>query len=238
MALFISFEGGEGSGKSTQARLLTARLARIGFEARFVHEPGSTELGGYVREWLKRGLPGGDAVSDNAELLLFSAARAELVSKTLKPHLALPNGIVVADRYVDSTTAYQGAGRGIARNQIAVVNALATQGVMPNLTFLLDIDPRAGLDRMGSLQYGLPLAAAPDGGGAKAERHMEGGRFEDEPMAFHERVRRRYLALAAADPHRWRILDAALPRERLSAQIWDAVCARFPQVAAQAQQAD
>lgn len=236
MALFISFEGGEGSGKSTQAKLLIARLARIGFDARFVHEPGSTELGGYVREWLKRGLPGGDAVSDNAELLLFSAARAELVCKTLKPHLALPNGIVVADRYVDSTTAYQGAGRGIARNHIEVVNALATQGVMPNLTFLLDIDPRAGLDRMGSLQYGLPLADAPNGGGA--ERHMEGGRFEDEPMEFHNRVRRCYLALAAADPHRWRILDAALPRERLSAQIWDAVCAHFPEVAAQARQAD
>lgn len=238
MALFISFEGGEGSGKSTQAKFLTERLASVGFDVCFVHEPGSTELGGYVREWLKRGLPGGDAVSDNAELLLFSAARAELVCKTLKPHLALPNGVVVADRYVDSTTAYQGGGRGIARNHIDVVNALATQGVMPNLTFLLDIDPRDGLDRMGSLQYGLPLADAPSGGGGgKAERHMEGGRFEDEPMGFHNRVRRCYLALAAAEPHRWRILDAALPRERLSALIWDAVCAQFPHAAAQVQQA-
>lgn len=238
MALFISFEGGEGSGKSTQAKTLAERLARVGFDVCFVHEPGSTELGGYVREWLKRGLPGGDAVSDNAELLLFSAARAELVCKTLKPHLALPNGVAVADRYVDSTTAYQGGGRGIAREHIEVVNALATQGVMPNLTFLLDIDPRAGLDRMGSLQYGLPLADAPNGGGAKAERHMEGGRFEDEPMGFHKRVRDCYLALAAAEPQRWRILDAALPRERLSALIWDAVCARFPEVTAQAEQAD
>ncbi len=234
MSLFISFEGGEGSGKSTQAKMLADRLACVGLDSLFIHEPGSTELGGRIREWLKRGLPGGDSISARAELLLFSAARAELVSKILRPHLGQPDAAIVADRYVDSTVAYQGGGRGLPADLMRAVNALATQGVMPALTFLLDIPPLQGLARMGAVQYGLPLD---DGAGHHTDtpmRYMEGGRFEDEPLDFHERVRKAYLDLAAADPDRWRVIDASQPIERISAQVWDAVCAKFPAVAARA----
>ena len=234
MSLFISFEGGEGSGKSTQAKILADRLACIGLDALFIHEPGSTELGGHIRGWLKRGLPGGEPISARAELLLFSAARAELVSKVLRPHLAQPDAAIVADRYVDSTIAYQGGGRGLPADLMASVNALATQGVMPTLTFLLDILPLQGLARMGAVQYGLPLDDSPSHRIDTPLRYMEGGRFEDEPLDFHERVRKAYLDLAAADPVRWRVLDASQPIERISERVWDAVCAKFPAVAARA----
>ena len=234
MSLFISFEGGEGSGKSTQAKILADRLACIGLDALFIHEPGSTELGGHIRGWLKRGLPGGEPISARAELLLFSAARAELVSKVLRPHLAQPDAAIVADRYVDSTIAYQGGGRGLPADLMASVNALVTQGVMPALTFLLDIPSLQGLARMGAVQYGLPLDDDPGNHTDTPMRYMEGGRFEDEPLDFHERVRKAYLDLAAADPGRWRVLDASQTIERISAQVWDEVCAKFPAVAARA----
>ena len=234
MSLFISFEGGEGSGKSRQANILADRLDCIGFDTHFIHEPGSTELGTYIRVWMKRGLPSGDPISTRAELLLFSAARAELVSKELLPRLAQQDAAIVADRYVDSTVAYQGGGRGLPAEQMPYINAFATQDVMPALTFLLDIPPLQGLARMGAVQYGLPLD---DGAGHHTDtpmRYMEGGRFEDEPLDFHERVRKAYLDLAAADPGRWRVLDASQPIERISARVWDAVCAKFPAVAARA----
>ena len=234
MSLFISFEGGEGSGKSTQAKILADRLACIGLDALFIHEPGSTELGGHIRGWLKRGLPGGEPISARAELLLFSAARAELVSKVLRPHLVQPDAAIVADRYVDSTIAYQGGGRGLPADLMASVNALATQGVMPALTFLLDIPSLQGLARMGAVQYGLPLDDDPGNHIDTPLRYMEGGRFEEEPLDFHERVRKAYMDLAAADPARWRVLDASQPIERISARVWDAVCAKFPAVAARA----
>ena len=175
-------------------------------------------------------MPGGDSISARAELLLFSAARAELVSKVLRPHLAQQDAAIVADRYVDSTIAYQGGGRGLPADLMASVNALATQGVMPALTFLLDIPPLQGLARTGAIQYRLPLYDP----GLDNIRLMEGGRFEDEPLDFHERVRKAYLDLAAADPDRWRVLDASQSIERISEQVWDAVCAKFPAVAARA----
>ena len=234
MSLFISFEGGDGTGKSTQAKILADRLACIGLDSLFIHEPGSTELGGHIRGWLKRGLPGGEPISARAELLLFSAARAELVSKVLRPHLAQPAAAIVADRYVDSTIAYQGGGRGLPADLMASVNALATQGVMPALTFLLDIPSLQGLARMGAVQYGLPLDDAPGNHIDTPLRYMEGGRFEEEPLDFHERVRKAYLDLAAADPARWRVLDASQTIERISKRVWDAVCAKFPAVAARA----
>ena len=131
MAVFISFEGGEGSGKSTQAEVLSGRLREIGVAVESVHEPGTTELGWQIRDILKRGLPGERVISAEAELLLFSAARAQLVYAALSPLLGRSDVVVVADRYVDSTTAYQGYGRGIPLDQVEVVNGLATQGVMP-----------------------------------------------------------------------------------------------------------
>ena len=229
MAVFISFEGGEGSGKSTQAEILAQRLRQAGVTVEFVHEPGSTELGWQVREILKRGLPGEHVISDEAELLLFSAARAELVSKALLDFIAQPNAVVVADRYVDSTTAYQGYGRGLPLEQIEVVNALATQGVMPDMTILLDLPPVNALTRIGDLQLGFRF----DDSVLHADdaRAQEGARFEDEPLEFHERVRRGYRELAANEPERFCVIDATLPERRVSEIIWHEVCDRFPGLA-------
>ena len=230
MAVFISFEGGEGSGKSTQAEILLSRLPEFTTPVRYVREPGGTELGDdYVRELIKRGLPREKVISDQAELLLFSASRAEIVFKLIKPQLSVPNAVVIADRYVDSTTAYQGYGRGIPLDQVEVVNLLATQGVMPDLTFLLDLPPVDGLTRTKVLQLGFPFDDSvlhPDD-----VRVKEGRRFEDEPLEFHERVREGYLELAANEPDRFCVIDATLPERRVSELIWEEVCGRFPELA-------
>ncbi|MYC06570.1 MAG: thymidylate kinase [Chloroflexi bacterium] len=244
MAVFISFEGGEGSGKSTQASVLTDRLTALGIGVEFVHEPGTTELGWQVRDILKRGLPGDGDMSDHAELLLFSAARAELVLKVLQPLLSseqpdmprgeqpdaqpdtpIPDMIIIADRYVDSTTAYQGYGRGIPLAQVEAVNALATQGIMPDLTFLLDLPPVSGLTRIGNLQLGFRLDDSVLH--ESAARAQEGARFEEEPLEFHERVRQGYRELAAREPDRFCIIDATQPQERVSEIIWAELCRRF-----------
>lgn len=235
MSFFISFEGGEGSGKSTQAEILTERLRDTGLDVEFVHEPGSTELGWQVRDILKRGLPGERDISAEAELLLFSAARAELVLKALRPFLCQPEAVIIADRYVDSTTAYQGYGRGIPLKQVEVVNTLATQGAMPNLTFLLDLPPVDGLTRIGDLQLGFRMDDSmlhPDDA-----RAQEGARFEDEPLEFHERVRLGYLELAANEPDRFCIIDATLPERRITELIWDEICDRFPELIARKESA-
>ena len=249
MAAFISFEGGEGSGKSTQASVLTDRLTALGIGVEFVHEPGTTELGWQVRDILKRGLLADGDMSAHAELLLFSAARAELVLKVLQPLLSpeqsdmphaelsdaqpdaaiarppIPHTVIIADRYVDSTTAYQGYGRGIPLAQVEAVNALATQGIMPDLTFLLDLPPVGGLTRIGNLQLGFRLDDSMLH--ESAARAQEGARFEEEPLEFHERVRQGYRELAAREPGRFCVIDAAQPQERVSEIIWAELCRRF-----------
>ena len=230
MAVFISFEGGEGSGKSTQAEVLAERLVNTGVAVEFVHEPGTTELGWQIRDILKRGLPGEREFSAEAELLLFSASRAQLVFAALRPLLDRRDTVIVADRYVDSTTAYQGYGRGIPLDQVEAVNEMATQGTMPDLTFLLDLPPVEGLTRIGNLQLGFQF----DDSVLHADdvRAREGARFEDEPLEFHERVRRGYRELAAKEPKRFCVIDATLPESRVSDLIWDEVCDRFPELAA------
>ena len=236
MAVFISFEGGEGSGKSTQAKALFDKLSTSGVFPMYLREPGGTELGDhYVRDLIKSGLPQEVIISDAAELFLFSAARADLVAKTLLPKLAHSEVVIVADRYVDSTTAYQGYGRGIPLEQVKVVNALATQGVMPDLTFLLDLDPVDGLMRVNAgLQLGFRMGDSVSY--ANNERVKEGTRFEDEPLVFHERVRQGYLELAANEPDRFCVIDATLPERRVSELIWKEVRDRFPELAASAHQ--
>ncbi len=230
MAVFISFEGGEGSGKSTQAEVLAERLANTGVAVEFVHEPGTTELGWQIRDILKRGLPGEREFSAEAELLLFSASRAQLVFAALRPLLDRGDTVIVADRYVDSTTAYQGYGRGIPLEQVEAVNEMATQGTMPDLTFLLDLPPVEGLTRIGNLQLGFQF----DDSVLHADdvRAREGARFEDEPLEFHERVRQGYRELAAKEPKRFCVIDATLPESRVSDLIWNEVCDRFPELAA------
>lgn len=229
MALFISFEGGDGAGKTTQAHRLVAKMREeCGVHATFVHEPGFTELGGIVRNIVKGGLPSGRPLTDNAELLLFSAARSELVAKVLEPALARDgeSGVVVADRYVDSTTAYQGYGRGIDLALVSAVNALATRGVMPHLTFLLDMPPMQAMARMGGMQMGFSMDSGADS--PFAERYKEGARFEEQPMEFHSRIREGYRAMAAREPERWHAIDAAADEDAIAAAVWEETRRRFP----------
>ena len=155
MALFISFEGGEGSGKSTQAQRLVESLEQSGVPTMLFHEPGSTNLGFHIRDLIKGRPWGKETISPTAELFLFSASRAELVAKVLSKQVKTPGLVIVADRYVDSTTAYQGYGRKMDLDLVKAVNRLATGDLMPHKTFLLDCLPAEGLKRVGSLQAGL-----------------------------------------------------------------------------------
>ena len=211
--LFIVFEGGEGSGKSTQAERLLQRLAESGNRAVLVREPGTTALGLYLREYLKSKRP----LTLEAELLLFAAARAQLVAEEIKP--ALDRGItVVADRYTGSTIAYQGFGRGIKQDVIHYMNEYVTGGLEPDITFLLDTDPSEGLNRVGSPQ--LQMALMPEDTAEVGRADLAGHRrFEDQSMAFHNRVRQGYLEVAKDTPG-WQTIDARLPIEELADQVW------------------
>ena len=220
MAFFVSFEGGEGTGKSSQAEILTNRLKNTGIQVLPIHEPGMTRLGEYLRLWLKR--ESMETISPMAELLMFATARAELVVKILKPALHHPKLVIVADRYADSTTAYQSYGRRLPRQRVDSINQLATHGIMPDITFLLDCPPNEGLNRTGAAQTAMPL----DSG-----IHTEIGRidtagtrrFEEESLEFHRRVREGYLKLAKKEPERWRIMDATKPMEETSEVIWSCI---------------
>ncbi|MDA0769521.1 MAG: dTMP kinase [SAR202 cluster bacterium Casp-Chloro-G4] len=198
MGLFIVFEGVEGSGKSTQSRELYRRLQKAELEAVLIREPGGTPTAEYVRDWLI----GGHDISPLTELLLFSATRASLVESVIRP--ALSKGeIVVCDRYIYSTLAYQGYGRGMDMGAIDNLNGIATGGLEPELVVLLDLPPDIGFQRK---RGGDP-----------------NDRFEREDLAFHQRVHEGYNALAANDPKRWLVLDASLPMESLASAIWDRV---------------
>ena len=218
MALFISFEGGEGSGKSTQARRLVESLEQSGVPAILFHEPGSTNLGFHIRDLIKGRPWGRETISPNAELFLFSASRAELVAKVLSKQVETPGLVIVADRYVDSTTAYQGYGRRMPLDLVQAVNMLATGGLTPHKTFLLDCPPAEGLKRVGSLQAGLFDDQAPGRMDDESSR-----RFEDEPLGFHERVRRGYHTLARAEPDRWIVIDGMADPDEVARAIWSAV---------------
>ena len=213
--MFISFEGGEGSGKSTQAELLRAKLVAEKREVVSVREPGGTTLGENVRRWLKS-----VEVSPQAELMLFAAARAELVSKVIRPSLAL-NKIVIADRFADSTVAYQGYGRRLSLELVHAVNRAATDGISPDLTFLLDISVEEGLRRVGSPQLELLKPV----GGEEPGRMEDAGqrRFEQENAAFHRRVRSGFLKLAREEANRVLVLDASRPAEAIADDLWQRV---------------
>ena len=221
--LFIVFEGGEGSGKSTQAERLLQRLAENGCQAVLVREPGTTTLGLYLRDYLKSKRP----LTLEAELLLFAAARAQLVSEEIRP--TLQKGVtVVADRYTGSTVAYQGYGRGVSQEVVDYLNDYVTSGLDPDITFLLDADPTEGLGRVGSPQ--LQMALMPEDTSGVGREDVAGHRrFEDQAIGFHQRVRRGYLELAKATPG-WHTLDASLPIQELSDLVWDAVAPLLPRM--------
>jgi dTMP kinase len=197
MGLFVAFEGVEGSGKSTQSRALKRRLAGAGYSVTLAHEPGGTPAGELIRRLLKRG----PDIPPIAELLLFSASRAALVESAIRP--ALHRGeVVICDRYIYSTLAYQGYGRGLPLDTVRRLNEVATGGLIPHLVVLLDLPPEAGLARKSS---------------GPADR------FEQERQEFHERVRQGYLRLAKDEPARWLVLDASASKASLAKAVWERV---------------
>jgi len=213
--LFVTFEGGEGAGKSTQAQRLRESLEAEGRRVVQLREPGGTALG----EELRKLLLNSPSLAVKTELLLFLAARSELVQKVIKP--ALAGGIyVICDRFMDSTTAYQGYGRRISRELIATLNDAVVDGCRPDLTVLLDLDPDVGLSRAehgaggdaieGHWQQGLTFDSQ-----AGAPGRRVGGRDK----AFHRRVREGYLQMAKAEPSRWLVLDATLPADEIAAKV-------------------
>ncbi|MET3961579.1 dTMP kinase [Marmoricola sp. OAE513] len=191
--LFLCFEGGEGGGKSTQAKLLAQRLTELGREVLLTHEPGATEVGQKVRQIVLS--PETGHLDDRTEALLYAADKAEHLDKMVRP--ALERGeVVITDRYVDSSLAYQGAGRALEPAELERVLRWATGDLRPHLTVLLDLDPAAGLTRF-------------------AERD----RIEGEPLEFHLRVRQGFLDLAAADAEHYLVLDASGTIEEVAAAI-------------------
>ncbi len=228
-SLFISIEGGEGTGKTTQAQLLHRRLKESGRQVKLVQEPGTTPLAEYLRLWLK----GTDhPLNARSELFLFASARADLVDTVLVPFLAEPGAIVVSDRYVDSTRAYQGYGRGLNRRLVDAVNELTIGDVLPDLTILLDCPPVAALERIGRTQLGFALDD--DVSPHSTRRETEGFRLEQESLDFHNRVYEGYRELARAEPDRWHIVDASRPTDEVSESIWEAAQKRLPPLEADA----
>lgn len=195
--MFIAFEGGEGAGKSTQEALLAAALTERGHHVVRTREPGGTPAGERIREILLS--PEFDGLNARAEALLFAAARGEHVARVIRP--ALDRGdVVICDRYLDSSVAYQGYGRELGVETIRQLSLWATDDLVPDLTIVLDIDPAIGLSRLEN----------PD-------------RMEAEPIEFHRAVRAGFLDLASKDPDRYLVLPADQPREAIAAQILDRV---------------
>jgi dTMP kinase len=201
---FITFEGGEGAGKSTQVRALAARLEARGVDVAVTREPGGSPGAEDIRRLLVEGVPGRwDVLS---ETLLIFAARADHVAKTIRP--ALQRGaVVLCDRFTDSTYAYQGAGRGLPRETIRRIEAIAVPDLKPDLTFVLDLPAEEGLQR------------------ASARRHGE-TRFENFDAAFHERLRDAFRDIAKQNTARCVVIDAMQSVETVEVEIWKVVEAR------------
>lgn len=192
--IFVVFEGGDGVGKSTQIRAAHQWLAAGEQEVVVTREPGGTKLGSALRDLLLHG----DHVAPRAEALIFAADRAHHVESLVRPALAR-GAVVLADRYQDSSIAYQGAGRDLDASEIAGLSTWATVGLVPDLTILLDVDPEVGRSRRGP----------------------GGDRLEQEEQQFHERVRAGLLELAAAEASRYLVVDAGLPTGEVSALVRD-----------------
>jgi dTMP kinase len=204
--LFITFEGTEGSGKSTQIALLAARLRQAGHHVRTFREPGGTPIGEEIRHTLKHSKDN-DAMTSEAELLLMNASRAQLVREVIRPAL-LAGETVLCDRFYDSTTAYQGYGRGLDLATVKAIVDFAAGGVRPHLTLLLQIPHEAAEERRRARQSTMPFMR---------------DRFEEADVAFFKRVAEGYEAIASAEPERVRLLDGSRGVEEVHAAIWQLV---------------
>ena len=201
--LFISFEGGEGCGKSTQIAALKNRLETRGCRVIQTREPGGTPLGEAIRNLLQHD-EAGHGMSAETELLLFAASRAQHTREMIAPAIAAGT-IVLCDRFLDSTTVYQGVARAIDPDKVEAINRFAVGDTLPDLTFLIDLPPETGLARVH----------------ARSDGQLD--RMENEKIEFHEAVRQGYLALAAREPEHFQVLDGTKSIEALEYEIWDAV---------------
>ncbi|MFN3372575.1 MAG: dTMP kinase [Chloroflexus sp.] len=216
--LFITFEGPEGAGKSTQARRLYERLQAAGYPVILTREPGGTRIGELIRRILIDLRH--TEMAPTTETLLFSAARAQLVSELIRPYLAT-GGIVVCDRYADSTFAYQGYGLGRDLDELRAITAVATGGLKPDLTFYLQIDVEVGLQRKRAGRERLETSSG---------QPVEWNRLDARDLAYHQRVAQGFAKLMAQEPERWYALDADQPVEELAEQIWQAVTPRLARI--------
>jgi dTMP kinase len=206
---FITFEGSEGSGKSTQVQRLAARLGKSGVPYLVTREPGGTPIGETIRELLQFASHNPD-MTPETELLLFEASRSQLVREIIKP--ALERGMcVIADRFFDSTTVYQGAARKLDREMVERLNAFAVGDCIPDITFVLDIDAASAKSRM--------------------QKPRRPDRMEQEPAEFYERVREAYRELVARESRRLVLIDGSRGADEIESEIWKVICSRFPVVA-------
>lgn len=195
----LSFEGSEGCGKSTQIRLLKERLEKSGREVVVLREPGGTELGESIRHLLQHAKEG-HAMTTETELLLFAASRAQIVREKIRPLLEA-GAFVILDRFLDSTTVYQGHARGLPLDAVNAINRFAIGGTLPRLTLLLDLDTQTAWQRIHA-----------------TGRELD--RMESQPPEFFEKVRQGYLQLAAAEPERIKVIDASASPEEVHEVIW------------------
>jgi len=198
--MFITFEGPDGGGKTTQVAMTVETLKARGHHVLLTREPGGTDIGNQIRHVLHD--MKNHAMHPRAELLMYSASRAQIVEEVIKPHMA-SGGLVICDRFYDSTYAYQGYGHGLDLNQLKLITEFATGGLKPDLTILLDIAPEDSLQRR--------LSSLDKGG--------EWNRLDAMALDFHKRVRDGYHALVAAEPNRWVVINAAQSVERVQADI-------------------
>ncbi len=201
--LFITFEGTDGSGKTTQIALLLDRLRNVGFDAVQTAEPGGTAIGNQIRKILLD--PANEALAPSAEMLLYFASRAQNVAEVIRPSLEAGR-MVVCDRFTDSTLVYQGAGRGLGEETVLALHRVACGSLQPDLTFYLDIDLKTGLERARRRN--------------REEAKDSESRMDDESLEFHRHVRDAYLRLAAAHAERFRVIDASLDPAGVHRAIW------------------
>lgn len=198
---FITFEGGEGGGKSTHIERIATRLRSAGRNVVVVREPGGTAVGEQIRHILQHSRES-HAMVPAAELLLFCASRAQLVREVIEPALARGD-VVLCDRFFDSTTVYQGVGRQLPPAQVAAINGFAIGDCLPDLTIVIDLDPRIGLER------------------ARGRELFD--RMENQSFDFHERVRAGYRELAVREPQRVKVVDGRLPLTAVGERIWELI---------------